>query len=424
MGGGRAAGGRPPAGAGAGLPAAGADDLVAGGHLTNPVWPGPARAAVRAALLAWYEGHRRDLPWRQTDDPYAVWVSEVMLQQTRVATVVPYYRRWLEAFPTVADLAAASLDDVLRLWQGLGYYARARHLHRAAQVVVREHGGRLPPAAVDLRRLPGIGDYAAGAIASIAFGQAVPAVDGNVTRVLARLAAIEGDPSAPVAKRKVVTAAASLVDGEAPGAVNQALMELGATVCTPAAPACGLCPLAAWCAARAAGRQADLPARSPRSPPRSEHRYAYAVRGPDQGPWLVGRRPAAGLLGGLWEFPMVLADPEVDPVGLAAAALALPLTAAARLPPLKHVFTHIRLVATPIVATIEGETMPRDEDYTAWRWVSPAELEALPASRLMGKLVVAVGATGRAEPQLGTSLPSQGSALPGLPSTKRVPRDT
>jgi A/G-specific adenine glycosylase len=353
---------------------------------------------VRAALLDWYARHRRPLPWRDAADPYAVWVSEVMLQQTRVDTVLPYYQRWMAALPTVADLAAAELEDVLRLWQGLGYYARARHLHRAAREVMARHGGRLPDNAAALEALPGLGPYAAGAVASIAFGEAVPAVDGNVTRVISRLAALDGEPGTSVTRAAVSAVAERLVPGVAPGDVNQALMELGATVCTPTAPACPLCPMTGWCTAFAEGRQQALPRRRPRRRPRPEHWYAFVVSSRDGDAVLVARRPAAGLLGGLWEFPMLVADKAVDPMALAHQSFGLTLAEARCLPAVAHVFTHIRLVATPVAAVLIGEVVGLP-GYDAWRWATAADLAGLPTSALMTKLARVAGpGAGRAGP--------------------------
>jgi A/G-specific adenine glycosylase len=252
------------------------------------------------------------------------------------------------------------------------------------------HGGRLPGRASELAALPGLGPYTAGAIASIAFAEAVPAVDGNVTRVISRLAALDGLPDMAAHRRAVATVAAGLVAGGRPGAVNQALMELGATVCAPVAPACGLCPVTAWCAAYGTGRQAELPRRRPRARPRPEHWYAYVLGECQAGTVLVARRPAAGLLGGLWAFPMLPADPAVDPVDLAAAELGLRVGVTGRLPAVGHVFTHIHLTATPVVATLR-EGVAALPGYVAWRQVSPAELGQLPMSTLMAKLCRAAG---------------------------------
>src|SRR6266581_4043475 len=227
----------------------------------------PSPDEVRVRLLPWYDANRRDLPWRRTRDPYRILVAEYLLQRTRVKNGTPYYERFLERFPTVRDLAAAPLDDVLAVWEGLGFYGRARNLHAAAQSIVQRHGGEVPRAYDELASLPGIGPYTAGAVASIAFGLPVPAVDGNVVRVIARLFRIRENVTAGAVRRRIEEIAARLVSPERPGAFNQALMELGATVCTPMAPACQSCPVERSCLARAAGEERELPISTrPRSP--------------------------------------------------------------------------------------------------------------------------------------------------------------
>jgi len=232
--------------------------------------------ALRATLLAHYDRHRRDLPWRRTRDPYAIWVSEVMLQQTRVETVVPYYLRFLERFPTVASLAEAPAERVHAAWSGLGYYRRARLLHEGARTVVRDCGGVLPSDRKALLALPGIGTYTSGAIASIAFGLPAPAVDGNVERVLTRVFALAGAPEREPTHTRIATIAARLADSDRAGDVNQALMELGATVCTPASPACDRCPWTSECAARSLGQTGRFPERRARAT-RSVERWTALV---------------------------------------------------------------------------------------------------------------------------------------------------
>jgi A/G-specific adenine glycosylase len=282
---------------------------------------------ITEALLRHYDTHRRELPWRGRGDPYMVWVSEVMLQQTRVDTVRPYFERWLRRFPTVDHLADANLEDVLRAWQGLGYYSRARNLHRAARMVRERHGGQLPSDPGELQSLPGVGEYTAGAVASIAFGAAVPAVDGNVRRVLARLYDLES-PTAG----ELRALAARLVPGDRPGDFNQALMELGATVCLPRSPRCGACPVAAWCRAREAGVQEQRPRPRKRGlVPEFQVHTRVLVR-PD-GRVLVVQRPEEGMLGGMWEFPADPLPPSVRPL-LAGAGMGVELE------PVRHVFSH------------------------------------------------------------------------------------
>jgi A/G-specific adenine glycosylase len=254
-------------------------------------------ADVRRRLLDFFDGRRRQLPWRRNRDPYRVWVSEIMLQQTQVATVIPYYERWLRRFPDVAHLAEADEAAVLKAWEGLGYYTRARNLHRAARVVRERHRGRLPGDPEALRGLPGIGDYTAGAIASIAFGAAVPAVDANARRVLARL--LDLPRPSPAALR---AEAARLVDPDRPGDFNQAVMELGALVCTPRSPRCDACPLAVHCLARRRGTQALRP-EPRRRPPVPTYDVGTAIIVAPDGRLLLRRRASRGLLAGLWEFP-------------------------------------------------------------------------------------------------------------------------
>jgi A/G-specific adenine glycosylase len=265
-------------------------------------------------LLGWYRLHRRELPWRDERDPYLIWVSEVMLQQTQVATVIDYYLRWLNRFPTLDDLAQASLEEVLEMWSGLGYYRRARFLHESSRRVAAEMGGRLPSAAGELKKLKGIGAYTAGAIASIAFGRPEPVVDGNVERVLSRLRAVEGDPKSGANQKIFWRLAARLVDPEEPGDFNQALMELGATVCTPQNPSCELCPVRQFCAAHELGAAGEFPATTKRARQRPVSvRSAVVVREGEGGDeFLLVKRPADGLLGGLWEFPSTEAPARAD----------------------------------------------------------------------------------------------------------------
>jgi A/G-specific adenine glycosylase len=252
---------------------------------------------VRAALLAWYLRERRDLPWRRTRDPWAIWVSETMLQQTRVETVIPYYERFLARFPTVEALADAEPDELMQHWAGLGYYSRARTLQAGARKVAREHAGRVPDQVDALLELPGVGRYTAGALASIAFDRPAAIVDGNVARVLARLLDLDLDVKSPAGQRRLWSEAEALAAGPSPGDLNQALMELGALVCTPRAPRCRSCPLRRWCRGLAAGRAEALPVKAAKAAPRPvEAVAALLVRGSRA---LAVRRPPHGLLGGL-----------------------------------------------------------------------------------------------------------------------------
>jgi A/G-specific adenine glycosylase len=272
--------------------------------------PGPVRE-IRRKLLNWYSRHARDLPWRRTRHPYRVWLSEVMLQQTRIETVLPYYRRFLKAFPTVRALAAAPEDRVLKLWEGLGYYSRARNLHGAARAIVRERRGRFPQTAEQWRTLPGIGRYTAAAIASITRGERAAVLDGNVKRVLARLYRIDRSIDEAATVNRLWDLAEILVPPTRPGDFNQAMMELGARICTPKSPRCPQCPLRMVCAAYAIGRASALPVRRSRKPVPHYDIVAAAVA--KNGRYLLGKRPAGGLLGGLWEFPGGKIEPGETP---------------------------------------------------------------------------------------------------------------
>lgn len=260
------------------------------------------KKAFRQDLLDWYADEKRAMPWRKTSDPYRIWVAEVMLQQTRVDQAEPYYQRFLEAFPTVEALAEAEQDEVLRRWEGLGYYARARHLHEAAQQVVEAHGGRVPETYDEIRELPGVGPYTAAAVLSIAYGKPHAVLDGNVARVLARVFTLEEDVTKGRTRRRLRALAGELLDPERPGAFNQALMELGATVCTPTLPGCPRCPIRTVCGAYAASTQADYPVKKKKAPV-PHHNIAVGLIFNEAGEVLIQRRPEDGLLGGLWEFP-------------------------------------------------------------------------------------------------------------------------
>ncbi len=259
------------------------------------------RSSLQGALLAWYDRQRRDLPWRRTRDPYAIWLSEVMLQQTQVATAEPYYLRFMARYPDIASLAGAPLQEVLKMWQGLGYYSRARHLHEAARIMRDAYAGRVPDHWDHLRALPGVGDYIAAAVASIAFGARHAVVDGNVKRVLARLFTIAEPIDTPSGHRCFQKTAALLLEQNRPGDHNQALMELGALICLPRGPWCAQCPLSGHCRAHAQGVPAQYPKRRPRAPVPTQ-RAATVLLGRDRR-ILVVQRPERGLLGGLWELP-------------------------------------------------------------------------------------------------------------------------
>jgi A/G-specific adenine glycosylase len=334
---------------------------------------------VRRALLKWYRANRRDLPWRQTSDPYAIWVSETMLQQTRVETVIPYYERFLERFPDVQALASADMDDVLGAWAGLGYYSRARNLKAAAREITDTHGGRVPDDAEGLRALPGIGRYTAGAVASIAFDRPEPVVDGNVARVLSRLLGIREDIKRPQVEKRLWEAAATLARGPHPGSLNQALMELGALVCTPAEPGCLACPLAPHCDAQQRGDAASLPKKQ-RKPAarRVEAAAGWVLR---RGKVLAVRRPPTGLLGGLWELPGGDLERREDPAaGLVRnlrerVGLAVARTEYAGA--VEHLFSHRRL-RLHVFRCDPPRGRTRLDGFDAHRWLAPGSLRELP----------------------------------------------
>ncbi len=263
--------------------------------------PFPRREKIQKNLLRWYERHGRNLPWRKTRDPYTIWVSEIMLQQTQVDTVIPYYERFLKLFPTVRHLARADLSKVLKIWEGLGYYSRARNLHRGARMVLTQFGGKLPVTLHELLTIPGIGKYTAGAILSIAFNKEAPILDGNVKRVLSRVLAIRKDPRDAGSEQLLWKLSESLIPKGHASAFNQALMDLGATICTPRDPRCLLCPVRALCRAVVAGNPEEYPARKPKKSIPSVEAVAAVIC--SDGNVLLRQRPPHGLLGGLWEFP-------------------------------------------------------------------------------------------------------------------------
>jgi A/G-specific adenine glycosylase len=337
------------------------------------------------ALLAWYDRHRRKLPWRaapgERADPYRVWLSEIMLQQTTVKAVAPYYQRFLARFPTVAQLAAVPLDDVLKAWAGLGYYARARNLHACARAVTERHGGRFPDTETALAELPGIGPYTAAAIAAIAFDARATPVDGNVERVVARLHAVED--ALPGAKPEIRRLAARLTPARRAGDFAQAMMDLGATLCTPKKPACALCPWMDACAARARGDAETFPRKAEKRTGKLRRGAAFvAVRA--DGHVLVRTRPPKGLLGGMTEVPTGTWTHDFDPHGALADAPSLARAKWRRVPGVvTHVFTHFPLELEVHIARV-GATAKAP---AGMRWVALADVagEALP--NVMRKVV-------------------------------------
>ena len=291
------------------------------------------------ALLLWYQQNKRDLPWRHTSDSYRIWISEIMLQQTRVEAVKPYYARFLEAAPDVRALAALPEEKLMKLWEGLGYYSRARNLQKAARVVVEQYGGVMPQTYEELLGLPGIGEYTAGAIASIAYGLRVPAVDGNVLRVLARVSGTDADITLPETKKDFRKALLGIVPTEA-GDFTQALIELGATVCAPnREPMCEVCPLCDRCVAYREGRTNEIPVRSPKKPRRIEERTVFLIRDGDR--TALCKRPSKGLLSGLYELPNVEGHLSEDEVLSHLRSLGFEPLRIQKLENAKHIFTHI-----------------------------------------------------------------------------------
>ncbi|MCQ4948781.1 A/G-specific adenine glycosylase [Bittarella massiliensis (ex Durand et al. 2017)] len=311
--------------------------------LLSPLPDGDCLALLQGAaapLLDWYDQNRRPLPWRLEPTPYRVWISEIMLQQTRVAAVLPYFHRFLEALPDIPSLAAADPELLLKLWEGLGYYSRARNLQACAKVCMQQHGGQLPGDYRALLELPGIGPYTAGAIASIAFGLPVPAVDGNVHRVFARLLSAEGDIAAPAVKKALFDLAAQAVPSDRPGDFNQAIMDLGATVCLPnALPLCASCPLRECCQALARETRHRLPNKAAKKARRVEKKTVVLAITP-QGV-LLHKRPDSGLLAGLWEFLLLDGHLTAAQRGQALAERGIPAGRARRLGQAKHIFTHV-----------------------------------------------------------------------------------
>jgi A/G-specific adenine glycosylase len=351
----------------------------------------PAVAPLRRRLLGWYRRRRRDLPWRRTTDPYRIWVSEIMLQQTQVATATPFYQTFLERFPDVAALARAPVNDVLAAWAGLGYYRRARHLHAAAGIVVHEHDGRVPRDPRTFARLPGVGRYSTGAVLSIGFDLPLPALDGNVARVLSRVFRLAAAIRDPAGAKRLWALADSLVPRRGAGDWNQALMELGATVCTPRAPDCGVCPVRALCRAHAAGAVDRYPPVPPRPQPRKVRIAAAWIE--REGRVLMRCREGR-LLEGLWEPPAV----EVEAVRAARAALERRLAelgVAVRLEggprTLRHVLTHRDFRVQVWRGVVAGRAPGRG----ALRWVRP-DRPAVPLTGLARRIQSAVVAPARA----------------------------
>ena len=330
---------------------------------------------VRRNLLRWFHANARDLPWRRTDDPYAVWVSEIMLQQTQVATVIDYYNRFMKRFPTVEKLARAKQDTVLKLWEGLGYYSRGRNLHKAAKTIAKDYNGQLPDTVEELQKIPGIGRYTAGAIASIAFNRPAPILDGNVIRVLCRLFCIDTNPKDTATKSKLWELAETLVHTTRPGDFNEAMMELGAMVCTPQNPICPKCPLKKYCQAEKTGRQHELPVKQKKAPlPHYTIVVGIVYKGDKI---LIDKRKQNALLGGLWEFPggkkrksesfkSAVAREVIEETGIE-------IEVGKRLCIVKHTYSHFKITLHAYLCEYKsGTAKPLSCD--AVKWIAPKNL--------------------------------------------------
>ncbi|MGP8154438.1 MAG: A/G-specific adenine glycosylase [Smithella sp.] len=343
-------------------------------------------------LLAWYRSNQRSLPWRETSDPYRIWISEIMLQQTQVDTVIPYYHRFLKTFPTIASLAGAPLQDVLKAWENLGYYSRARNIHAAAQMIVEKFGGQIPDNLEGIKTLPGIGQYTAGAILSIAYGQALPAVDGNVRRILCRLFAIRKPVDDTWEQKQLHKLAVSLIPVKHPGDFNQALMDLGATICKVKNPDCSRCPVTCHCQARLHDLQSVLP--MTRKAHAIPHRFAAAaVICNSQGKLLVVQRPTSGLLASLWKLP----GGFIENVGgmkkwlkhSVKEELGLSIWPAKHLASVNHTYTHFRITLQAYECRLL-KGAPKSIGCQDWRLVSLTDLKKLPLSKIDRMILAAI----------------------------------
>ncbi len=341
---------------------------------------------IQNRLLRWFKKNARDLPWRKATNPYSIWISEIMLQQTQVPTVIPYYQEFLRTFPTIRQLAKADLSRVLAIWEGLGYYSRARNLHQASREILSRFNGKVPDNLSDLLSLPGIGRYTAGAVLSIAFNKEAPILDGNVKRVLSRLFAVSGDEVKNRREGHLWDLSKSLIPKGHAGSFNQALMDLGATVCTPNAPQCSRCPLHDFCMARASGNPERFPSRSSKKPIPTVHSVSAVIQ--RNGEVLIRQRPPRGLLGGLWEFPnwkiSSREDPALKVLNCIKNELRLRIKSREALGSFKHTFSHFKLTLLPYLCQTAG----RRRNGT---WVPVRNLHLFPMSRLHRRIAQTVG---------------------------------
>lgn len=339
---------------------------------------------ISKALLSWYHQTRRDLPWRRSRDPYAIWISEIMLQQTQVDTVLPYFEKWMQRFPTARKLAAAHEDEVVKMWEGLGYYSRARNLHRAAKIVVEQHQGKLPATPEDLAKLPGIGPYTLGALLSIAFDQPAPAVDGNVLRVFSRLFAIRENIKEKNTVEKVRRLATELYPPTQRSEMAQAWMELGALVCLPANPRCLKCPLHAFCAARKQGLTGELPVVDKRPKVQKIETAAVLIR--KNGSVLLEKRPLGKIMGGLWTFPTVKLSKKKWSAGELAPLFEEHLGFSLRVKNRLASFSHSYTVYRANLHVFAAETAGAQKLKLEMSWISVGELNKIPFPAVHAKI--------------------------------------
>jgi len=342
-------------------------------------------------LVSWYANNKRDLPWRETSTGYHVWVSEIMLQQTQVVTVIPYYKRFLRAFPSIRSLANADTQTVLKLWEGLGYYSRARNLQKAAKQVIERPGGRMPRSFIELKTLPGIGDYTAAAIASIAYGEAVPVVDGNVLRVCTRLWGLDVDISKPKAKRDIFEQLMPVIQNQNPSDFNQGIMELGALVCSPTKPDCKACPVSKDCVAYRDGRTDELPVKAKRKAT-PHYQIAVGVVWKDD-KLLIAKRRENKMLGGLWEFPggKVESGEKAEQACIREVKEETDLTVqvVGKVGKVNHVYSHFKVTIHAFMChVVDGKEKPLTSDEI--RWVAVGELALYPFPTANKKLIVAI----------------------------------
>lgn len=343
---------------------------------------------IQTSLLAWYRKNKRDLPWRRVNDPYLIWVSEVMLQQTQVKTVIPYYRRWVKSFPNWRALASASENQTLKHWEGLGYYSRARNLHKAAKIIVDRYRGRVPDGFEEISRLPGIGSYTAGAILSIAFQKKVPVLDGNVKRVLARLFCLEENGGTSASEKRLRQVAERLLPERGVGDFNQSMMELGAMLCLPKNPACPLCPVKNFCEARMQNRQDQLPPPKARTAAKKIEVSAGVIW--RNGKIFIQQRPRNGLMGGLWEFPGGKMKKNETPGACLEREireeLGVNIAVGEKLMTVRHSYTKFR-----VTLHVYRCRLPRGRIRASccerWRWVEPGELKSFPFPAANVKIV-------------------------------------